>query len=379
MKIKGVGASEHNSEIFKMDELQEKLTGKYCKDNYDVSFDHKIVTRSPIMKEVHKQINRVIDHEGLPVFLEGETGTGKELVARAIHDDDEKRKDKNFVAVNCAAIPESLFESELFGHEKGAYTGAKESREGKFRAANGGTLFLDEIGTLPKKLQEKFLRVLESREVVPVGSDFSEEVDVRLIFATSSNLKKRIENEDFSKGLFYRINAVKIHLPPLRERMEDIPLLTDWFLGLYISKWNILEAIKIDKGAYTYLSRLSWPGNVRQLSNTVLGAAVFRVKDTLTKTVFEKMIKTYNFEERLKTKERLRRPDIGNISIDSGRSFTGMVKGVERKLIYDALERSRGNQVQASKILGITRDILRYRMKQYEFSSERWSGVLENK
>lgn len=240
----------------------------------------KIVGKSEKMRDIFKLIKNVAKGDAT-VLITGESGTGKELVARAIHNQS-KRAKKLFVPVNCAAIPENLLESELFGYEKGAFTGAFERRLGKFEIANGGTIFLDEISTMPMSMQAKLLRVLQERVVDRVGGASQVEIDVRVISATNSDLKHEVENRKFRSDLFYRLNVIPIVIPPLRERTEDIPLLVNHFL----EKYNKEFAKKIkgfDADAMHVLSSYPWPGNVRELENLIERLVVLSGKSVITK------------------------------------------------------------------------------------------------
>ena len=243
-------------------------------------YDFKnIVARSEKMQQVLEVVARIAQMDST-VHIQGESGTGKELIARAIHLAS-PRKDKAFVAINCAALPETLLESELFGHEKGAFTGAVKSSRGLFAQAHEGTLFLDEIGDMPPSLQVKLLRVLQERQFYPVGSEQSLSVDVRVIVATNKNLAELIKQDLFREDLFYRIHVIPIELPPLRERREDIPLLAEYFLKKFSTQMG-----KMIKGlAPAALQRLmlhEWPGNVRELENTIEYAIAMTVQDVIT-------------------------------------------------------------------------------------------------
>jgi len=239
----------------------------------------KIIGQSGKMKEIFSMIRTVAKSDST-VLITGESGTGKELVARAIHNQSSRSK-KLFVAVNCAAIPENLLESELFGYEKGAFTGAMERHLGKFELADGGTIFLDEIGSMPLSMQSKILRVLQERVIDRVGGTTSIPVDVRVISATNSDLKAEVESKKFRSDLYYRLNVIPIHIPSLRERSEDIPLLANYFLG----KYKIECGKKIDlisKKAMDGLMAYRWPGNVRELENLIERLVVLCQKNTIT-------------------------------------------------------------------------------------------------
>ena len=240
--------------------------------------DHAIIGRSSAMQEVFKLIGRVSRGDAV-VTITGESGCGKEIVARAIHRFSPRAK-KEFVAINCAAIPENLLESELFGHEKGSFTGAQTQRQGRFEQCDGGTLFLDEIGDMPMPLQSKILRVLQEGEYSRVGGNQTLRADVRIIAATHRNLEKEVEQGKFREDLFYRLNVVRIHIPPLRERTEDIRLLAGFFLQR-LAKKRGLTRLRIAEDTYKMLENYNWPGNVRELENTIQRAVALANADVL--------------------------------------------------------------------------------------------------
>ena len=274
------GAFHYLTKPLNLEELKEVLKGalkvkKLEEENIllrqEILGEGEIIGKSKAIKEV-MELARKVAPEDTTVLLQGETGTGKELVARAIHKLS-PRKNGPYVVVNCAAIPENLLESELFGHRKGAFTGALKDKKGRIEIADGGTLFLDEIGSLSLPLQAKLLRFLETKEIQPLGSEDTFRVDVRVIAATNQDLRKRVEEGNFREDLFYRLNVFPIYIPPLRERKEDIPLLANYFLQLYSKKMN-KKIEKIDDGAMELLLKYSWPGNVRELENVIERAVV---------------------------------------------------------------------------------------------------------
>src|SRR3954470_21530384 len=228
--------------------------------------EDSIVGKSPAMQQVFKMVGRV-SHSDAPVMITGESGSGKELVARALHHYSQ-RNTKAFVAINCAAIPEQLLESELFGHEKGAFTGATGQRVGRFEQCDGGTLFLDEIGDMPTQLQSKILRVLQDGQYSRVGGNANLKSDVRIIAATNKNLEQEVASKAFREDLFYRLNVVRIQLPPLRQRTEDIRILAEYFLRK-VAMQKALPQVKISEDAIRVLEQYNWPGNVRELENTL--------------------------------------------------------------------------------------------------------------
>ena len=315
--------------------LREELLTRYSFDN--------LVGSSPAMRELFEMMGRVAFRDTTVMIL-GESGTGKELVARALHYHSPRREGR-FVALNCAAIPPTLLESELFGHVKGAFTGADASREGRFQLASGGTLFLDEIGDMPLELQAKLLRVLQERLVEPVGSSQPVAVDVRIIAATHRDLEKMVGAAEFRQDLFYRVSVVPLHIPPLRDRMEDIPLLVRHFLKQFGEPGVIVEPEAIEK-----LRRHRWPGNVRELENTIERTLALREKPEriMARDILLPEPRSGPAEGFLEV------PDEG-IVIDD----------VEKQLILSALRKTGNNQTRAAELLGITRQTLIYRMHKY--------------
>ena len=318
-----------------------------------------LIGKSKAMQEVFLLISRVADTDST-VLITGESGTGKELVSRAIHYNS-KRQNRPFVPVYCATIPETLFESELFGYEKGAFTGATSSKPGLFSLADGGTLFLDEIGDMPYHVQTKLLRVIEEKEFIPVGGTKPKKINVRIIAATNKNLEKLVEEGKFREDLYYRINVVPIHLPPLRERREDIPLLVEYFLEKYSQEVGCVPK-RVSPEAMEILCNYLWPGNVRELENTMERLVVlFRETEE---------IKPYHLPENI-------RKDTGEkeFHFPSPESATleEAVNSLEKEMILKALEKTGGVQTQAAKLLGTTRRILRYKMEKLgiEYPSRR--------
>lgn len=285
------------------------------------------------------------------VLISGETGTGKELVARAIHYNS-PRREGSFVTVNCGALPESLVEAELFGHRKGAFTGADSNRPGKFEAADGGTLFLDEVGEIPLSLQPKILRALQTGEIDRIGQDRPSRIDVRIIAATNRELEQLISEDSFRQDLYYRLAVVQIRVPPLRERRDDIPLLAQHFL----SKWagrNSRPDLRFPPEAFALFNRYPWPGNVRELENTVERMVVLSRDDVLSLDTLPDHIAGFTGQD----KALLRLPAEG---VD--------FEELERDFIRQALERKQGNRTQAAQLLGLTRSTLLYRMQKFGLS-----------
>src|SRR5580765_886391 len=286
-----LGALDYLQKPFEIDELlvvvrraldhqRLRTEHRYLLSERDEQFDHYgIIGRSRAVEEVIRRAELVAETKSTVLIL-GETGTGKELVARAIHDRSAQR-DMPLIKVNCAAIPETLLESELFGHVRGAFTGATTTKKGKFALADGGTIFLDEIGTMSPALQAKLLRVLQEREFEPLGAERTEKVDVRVIAATNRDLRQMVAEAKFQEDLFYRLNVIPIQIPPLRERREDIPALVEFFVHKHAQRTG-RRVEKIEDGVLASLQQYDWPGNVRELENTIERAVVLSTGSMLT-------------------------------------------------------------------------------------------------
>jgi len=327
---------------------QLELENIYLKEMLEDRFDFSnIIGQSSAMSQVLETIALVAPTEAT-VLITGESGTGKELMVNAIHQNS-PRREKPLIKVNCAALSETLLESELFGHEKGAFTGALKYRQGRFQRAHQGTIFLDEIAEMAPKTQAKILRVLQEREFEPVGSSNTVRIDTRVIAATNRNLDEEIQDGRFREDLFYRINVVTLNIPPLRERREDIPLLADFFLKQYAEKNR-----RLIKGftprATDLLMRYDWPGNVRELENMVERAVIMARGDMITPDEFSDVLRTPDPEA---TKSE--------IDLTPGRSL----KEVEKQMIIRTLEETEGNRTHAAKILGISRRTLQIKLKGY--------------
>jgi two-component system response regulator HydG len=308
-----------------------------------------IVGHSPAIRRVI-QVCQQIAPTDTTVLIEGESGTGKELVAKAIHNNS-KRRNGNFVALNCAALSEGILESELFGHEKGAFTGALAPRKGRFEHADGGTLFLDEVGDMPPATQIKLLRVIEDGQITRVGSNEPRRVDVRLISATNQNLDELVEEGRFREDLYFRLKVVRVYLPPLRERREDIPLLTEHYLGRLAHEHG-KEVAGITPEAQRILSGYDWPGNVRELINTLETMVVLSDDETLD--VDDIPGEVHDRAEPAQSAEALQ----PGISLDEA----------ERVLIQRTLEMTGGNRHQAASILGIGERTLYRKIKEYDLT-----------
>ncbi|MFA7347882.1 MAG: sigma 54-interacting transcriptional regulator [Desulfurivibrionaceae bacterium] len=302
-----------------------------------------IVSNSNRMQEVFEMIHRVADSNAT-ILLRGESGTGKTMVAKAIHHNS-KRAKAPFVAVNCSALPETLLESELFGHEKGAFTGAQTAKKGRFEQAEGGTLFLDEIGELSQAVQVKLLNVVQDREFQRLGGIAPIRCNVRLITATNKDLEKAVEDGSFREDLYYRLNVFPIYLPPLRERRTDIMLLADFFLQKY-NEENAKQIRRISTPAIDLLVQYHWPGNVRELQNCIERAVLICDEDS---------IKSYHLPPSLQTSDSVNERS-------NPVSFTGAVENFERELIIDSLKKCQGNQTKAAQLLDTSLRIINYKI-----------------
>lgn len=321
-----------------MEEL--KLTNEYLKDEIKGEYNfEEIIGKSALLKDALRKVEKVAKTDST-VLVHGESGTGKELIARAIHFNS-KRKDKVFVKVNCGALAENLLESELFGHEKGAFTGAVNQRMGRFELANKGTIFLDEIGDVSKKMQVNLLRVLQEKQFERVGGAKTFTTDVRIIAATNKNLSELIEKGEFREDLYYRLNIFPIDVPPLREKADDISLLVDHFLQKYK---KLSKVTKIDKHALSKLQTYDWPGNVRELENIIERAMILADEDTITES-------------------DIMLPEYISKSSESA-DFKVKISDVSKELIQDALRRASGSKTKAAQNLGMKRTTFYYHLKR---------------
>jgi len=317
-----------------------KLRGKLRK----VESDRRLIGASKPFREMKSMIHKIADTDAT-ILLSGESGTGKEIVARTIHQES-SRAERDFIAVNCAAIPKELIESELFGHVKGAFTGAVKDKKGKFELADEGTLLLDEISELAIDLQAKLLRVLQESIVEPVGGESSRAVNIRLIAASNVDLRDRVRSGRFREDLYYRLNVVPMHVPSLRERREDIPLLAQEFIRKHAGK----AAITLNPKLLEALMRHTWPGNVRELENLIARMVILRGGNTLTIKDLPDDFGTFD-------------PRQGPAENDTGGRVT--LGEAERSLILNALEKTGWNKSKAAKRLDIPRHVLIYRLKKY--------------
>jgi len=344
------------------------------KERYQV--EKNIVGNSPAMREIYKTIGKVAGSD-VTVLIQGESGTGKELVARAIHFNS-GRIGRPFVAINCAAIPRDLLESELFGSEKGAYTGAGERKQGKFEQASQGTLFLDEIGDMPLELQAKILRVLQEQEVTRIGGSQNIAVDVRVVAATNQMLIEKVRRKEFRDDLYYRLNVVPITIAPLRERVEDIPVLAQYFLGRTCTEMSV-PVKRLSEEALELLTAHTWPGNARELENIIKRAVILSNDPLLTSLDFAGLART-TVEPDSPSQEasleaivdmKLRASMNGVEKLDKGDIHAMVLEQVERPLIRFILEKTRWNQVRTADILGINRNTLRKKITELAIEMKR--------
>ncbi len=311
-----------------------------------------IVGNSGKMRDVYSLVSMVAETNST-VLIRGESGIGKELIADSIHFSSPRAK-KNFIKVNCSALPDTLIESELFGHEKGAFTGAEARRKGRFELADGGTIFLDEIGDIPLSTQVKLLRLIQQREFERLGGTETIKIDVRIVCATNRNLEELIQNNEFREDLYYRINVFPIFVPPLRDRRNDIPSLVDHFIEKF-NKRNNAKIIRITTSALNMLMVYRWPGNIRELENCIERACILS-KDNV--------IHSYDLPPSLQT------ADSSNTKSSGGLTYT--IEQVEKQLIREALVSSKGNIVKAADELKVTERMLGIRLKKYEIDAWRF-------
>jgi DNA-binding NtrC family response regulator len=323
-------------------ELQRQLRHLLGIDN--------MIGQSPVMRELFEKIRLVADTNST-VLIVGESGTGKELVARSLHMNS-SRKNRPFLPINCAAIPETLIESELFGHEKGAFTGASERRKGVFQTAEGGTLFIDEIGEMPLGLQSKLLRAIENKKIMTVGSATEIPVDVRLVAATNRDLSEGVRNKEFREDLYYRLKVVVLRLPPLRERRDDIPLLVRYFID-QITGENDRPVRDISPEALRALREYDWPGNVRELRNTLEGIIVLSLKE---------QIELSDLPEHIRHVQ----PRPAESLLDAGATL----EELEREAIRRALEVTRGHRADTARRLGLSVRTLQRKIKAYQLAPD---------
>jgi len=381
------GAYDYIAKPFDLDEV--KFTVQRAIESYDnskkleslraklidtVDTHHEIVGKSAAMLKIYKTIGRVAEKD-LTVLITGESGTGKELVARAIHFNS-GRKDERLVAVNIAALPKELLESELFGYEKGAFTGAAIRKQGRFEEASGGSILLDEIGDMPLELQTKLLRVLEEKKYYRLGSEKPVEVDVRVIASTNKNLEEEVKKGAFRKDLYYRLNAITIEIPPVRDRREDTTLLVEHFLEKYANELGAGKRIISEEGK-KLLTEYNWPGNVRELENTVKRVIVLSSDLTITSdTLLEAAPYLRNVKRESRNAfDELMKANVFNLinstnEIPPGGIYDMLIRKVEKPLIEATLEITKGNKKKAAAVLGINRNTLSKKMDELEIKDD---------
>ncbi|MGR3292818.1 MAG: sigma-54-dependent transcriptional regulator [Candidatus Scalindua sp.] len=319
---------------------------KYWRSRLDSNVENEfVIDKHSKMFEILNNVKRIAQSKA-SVLIQGESGTGKELIAQAIYSYSQ-RSSKPFIKVNCAALSEGLLESELFGHEKGAFTGADVKRMGRFELANGGTLLLDEISEVSPKIQAKLLRVLEQEEFERVGGSKTLKVDVRIIATTNRDLEQEIEKNNFRQDLYFRLNVIPVFVPPLRERREDIPVLAEYFLEKYKYGTDTIMT-RISKEAIAVLAKYDWPGNVREIKNLIYRCTVMIDSEVLMPEHFENMLNVHKPRK--------------NSELSAGQT----IEDVERELIYKTLEKTRGNKTRAAEILDVTPRTLRNKLSRYK-------------
>ncbi len=366
------GAFDYVTKPYERDELlatiakaaaTERLARRDFRPGPEEAGRFRIIGQTPQMLKIYEIIEKVADTPST-VLITGESGTGKELIAAALHHNS-SRRDKPFIRINCAAIPRELVESELFGYERGAFTGAVGSKPGRFELADGGTLFLDEIAEIPVDMQVKLLRVLQEGEFERVGGLQTIKVDVRLVAASNRDLQKEVEAGNFREDLFYRLNVVPIHLPPLRERKQDIPLLVDHFVEKFNRKLS--RSVKgLDQQAIDAVTRYHWPGNIRELENVVERCILFAEGEVIgLSDLPEEITSQPSAPVSLPPAEAA-----GDVSLkDIVRQATAEI---ERDLILQALDQTQGNVTRAARLLKISRKSLQIKMKELGLRERNW-------
>lgn len=346
---------------------QQEETQKLVSENIELKIELKkennfknIIGKNEQMRRIMEQV-KTVSNTNAPVLITGETGTGKELIAKIVHFLSDRR-DNKFISVNCSAIPENLIESELFGYEKGAFTGAVGNKKGKFELADKGTLFLDEIGEMPLQLQSKILRAIQEKEIEPLGSEKSIKVDIRIIAATNKNLKNLVAEGKFRADLYFRLNVINVHMPALRERKDDLPLLVDFFIKRYNDVYN-KQVVGMDKAAEEIVSTYEWPGNIRELENVIERAVIMSKGSIIDASLLPDNVNPslnkdegFNINEYLKTEAKKKM---------DGSIYKEVIGALEKRLIEDLLVETGNNKVKTSQKLGINRNTLKAKMRDY--------------
>ncbi len=370
VKAMKLGAADYITKPFDIDEVKivlknvlekEKLKEEvaYLRNVQSEVFEKEIIGRSMAVQKIKSKIEKMADASVSTILITGESGTGKELFAHYAHKLVREKKEGflPFVKVNCAALPETLLESELFGHRKGAFTDAKADKKGLFELGDGGSILLDEIGDMQQGLQAKLLRVLEERKVRPIGGGEEVPIDVTVIATTNLNITEAVAKGNFRMDLFYRLNAFCLHVPPLRERQEDIPLLVEYYLSHYAKRFNKKTVKKFSPEAARLMQAHDWPGNIRELRNLLERLVVLETEEVLLPRHLSQWLSARSDALQPAPNRMFRLPETG-ISLDA----------VERDFIEQALELSNYNKTQAAKILQISYDALRYQVKKFNLA-----------
>ncbi len=371
IKAMRLGAYDYVSKPFSLDEmmvvvdkaleaqrLRSEVERLRVRQQEAFTFDH-IVARSPKMLEILRLLRNLAEKEARTILLQGESGTGKDLAAKVVHYAS-PRADRPFMNITCTALPEALLESELFGHEKGAFTDARKQKDGLFALADGGTIFLDEIGDMPGLLQAKLLRFLEEKAFRRVGGTVDIRVDVRIIAATNKDLRGLVERGEFREDLFYRLNIFPITLPPLRDRPEDVPLLAEHFVGEFNREFR-KRVTGIEPAALEIMEAYDWPGNIREMRNLVERSMLLASDGILTVADLPAEL-TQAAAAQAPTAPGPAKSAARTLALDRGPVD---LKAVERELVAEALVKAGGNQSKAARLLNMSRDQLRYRIRKY--------------
>jgi Nif-specific regulatory protein len=339
-------------------ELRKELKEQYNFKN--------IIGKNEKFRKVLEQV-KMVSNTTAPVLITGETGTGKELIAKIIHFLSERRE-KKFISINCAAIPENLLESELFGYYKGAFTGAVQNKKGKFELADGGTLFLDEIGEMDLHLQSKLLRAIQEKEIEPLGGEKTIKVDVRIVAATNRNLEKLISEGKFRSDLYYRLNVINLYLPPLRERKDDLPLLVDYFIKKYAQIYN-KKVIGINKDVEDIFINYDWPGNIRELENVLERAVIMAQTSIIDVSLISENLKNKDSGKKGFDLDNYIENFLNMTKKETKNLFEDIISVFEKIIIEKILIKTGNNKLKAAKLLGINRNTLKAKIKKYRINS----------